>query len=92
MALFNKGNTLDSKEWDSDCFQFNYDDLDKFKEFVKKLTDTFITVDKVAVFNMCVDMERQIENIKKQMDKLVSVNGIVEDNLCITIQEQNNLS
>ena len=51
------------RDWTSDCFQFHYDNLDKFKEFVRKITATFICVDKEGVFKKCNSMNEQIDNI-----------------------------
>lgn len=62
-------------DWTSDCFQFNYDKLEDFVEFVKKITDTFIGVDNIAVFERCIELENRINNIAKSMQTLLRVTG-----------------
>ena len=57
----------------SDCFQFNFDDLNKFKEFVRKITATFIGVDNIGVFEKCIELEKEINNITEQKQRLLNV-------------------
>ena len=61
----------------SDCFQFHFDDLNKFKEFVRKITETFICVDNISVFEKCIDMENQITEINRKKERLLNVSGNV---------------
>ena len=61
----------------SDCFQFHFDDLNKFKEFVRKITETFIGVDNISVFEKCIDMENQITEINRKKERLLNVSGNV---------------
>lgn len=65
------------RDWTSDCFQFHYDDINKFKEFVRSITDTFIGVDNVEVLRMCIDMENQITEINHKKEMLLNVSGNV---------------
>lgn len=62
-------------DWTSDCFQFHYDKLEDFVEFVKKITDTFIGVDNIAVLEKCIRLEEEINNITKQKQALLQVSG-----------------
>lgn len=63
------------EDWTTDCFQFNYDKLKNFVKFVKKITDTFIGVDNVAVLEKCIRLEKEINNITKQKQTLLQVSG-----------------
>ena len=57
----------------SDCFQFHFDDLNKFKEFVRKITETFIGVDNISVFEKCIELEKEINSITKHKETLLQV-------------------
>lgn len=61
------------RDWTSDCFQFNYDNLDDFKEFVRKITTTFIGVDSIGVLEKCAKLEKEINNITEQKQRLLNV-------------------
>lgn len=63
------------RDWTSDCFQFHYDNLDEFKDFVRKITTTFIGVDNIGVLEKCIELEKEINNITEQKQRLLNVSN-----------------